>query len=196
MLHIFHGEDDFIRKEALARLVEGLGAAEELATNTSKLDGTDVTFDQLMSVINAMPFLAGHRLVIVEGLLSKSNPPERQGGGAPATRAKRGAKAAGQWDGLPEAVKAMPPSTVLVFEDGPLHRDNSMLKALAPVAKVKTFEPLKGGKLQSWVRNRVVESGGQISPKATSLLTSSYDGSLQYFCAGRRGDYGEPDSGV
>ena len=178
MLYIFHGEDDFTRKEALARLVEGLGAAEELATNTSKLDGADVTFDQLMSVINAMPFLADHRVVIVEGLMSKSNPPERQGGGAPTTRATRGAKAAVQWDGLPEAVKAMPPSTVLVFDEGPLHRDNAMLKALAPVAKVNTFESLKGGKLQSWVRNRVFESGGQISPKATSLLTSSYDGSL------------------
>ena len=178
MLYIFHGEDDFSRKEALARLVEGLGAAEELATNTSKLDGADVTFDELMAVVNALPFLADHRLVIVEGLLSKSNPPERQRGGTPASRAKRGARAAGQWGVLPEAVKAMPPSTVLVFDDSSLHRDNAMLKALAPVAKVQAFEPKKGGKLQSWIRNRVFESGGQISPKATSLLMASYEGSL------------------
>ncbi len=178
MLYIFHGEDDFTRKEALARLVEGLGAAEELATNTSKLDGADVTFDHLMSVTNAAPFLSEHRLVIVEGLLSKFNPPDRQRGGTPASRVKRGTKAVRQWDGLPEAVKAMPPSTVLVFDDGLLHRDNAMLKALAPVAKVKAFEPLKGGKLQSWIRNRVFETGGQISPKATSLLMASYDGSL------------------
>lgn len=178
MLYIFHGEDDFTRKEALARLAEGLGDVEALATNTSKLDGSDVTFEQLMSVVNALPFLADHRLVVVEGLLSKSNPPERQRGGASVTRTKRGAKAAGQWEGLAEVVKAMPPSTVLVLDDGPLHRDNSMLKALAPAAEVKAFEPLKGGKLQSWVRNRVFESGGQIAPKATSLLMASYDGSL------------------
>ena len=178
MLYIFHGEDDFTRKEALALLVEGLGPAEALTTNTSKLDGADVTFDHLMSVINAVPFLADHRLVIVEGLLGKFNPPDRQRGGASATRAKRGAKTAGQWDGLPEAVKVMPPSTVLVFDDGPLHRDNGLLKALAPVGKARAFEPLKGGKLQSWVRNRVFEVGGQISPKATSQLIASYDGSL------------------
>ena len=178
MLYIFHGEDDFTRKEALAQLIEGLGAPEELATNTTKLDGSDVTFDQLISVVNAVPFLADHRLVIVEGLLAKSNPPERQRGRASGTRARKGGKTANQWEGLSEAVKAMPPSTVLVLDDGLLHRDNLMLKALAPVAKMKTFEPLKGGKLQSWIRNRIFETGGQISPKATSRLLASYDGSL------------------
>lgn len=178
MLYIFHGEDDFTRKEALARLVEELGDPEALATNTSKMDGAEVTFDQLVSVVNALPFLADRRLVIVEGLLSRSNPPERQRGRAPAPRAKKGAKGAGQWDRLPEAVGAMPPSTVLVFDDGPLHRDNALLKALGPMAKVTAFEPLKGGKLQSWIRNRVFELGGQMSTKAASLLMASYEGSL------------------
>ena len=178
MLYIFHGEDDFTRKEALAQLVEGLEAPEALATNTSKLDGSDVTFDHLISVVNSLPFLADHRLVIVEGLLSRSNPPERQRGRAPATRTKKGARTNSQWEGLPEVVKAMPSSTILVLDDGPLHRDNPMLKALAPGAKVKAFEPLKGGKLQSWIRTRIFETGGQISPKATSLLLASYDGSL------------------
>ena len=178
MLYIFHGEDDFTRKEALAKLIDGLGAPEALATNTSRLDGLDVMFDQLMSVVNAVPFLADHRLVIVEGLLGKSNPPERQRSRGSGTRARKGDKNANQWEQLPEAVKAMPPSTVLVLDDGPLHRDNPMLKALAPVAEVKAFEPLRGGKLQSWVRNRVFETGGQISPKATSRLLASYDGSL------------------
>lgn len=178
MLYIFHGEDDFSRKEALARLVEGLGAAEELATNTSRLDGSAVTFDQLMSVINAAPFLAESRLVVVEGLLSKANPPERQRGRASAGQGKKGTKSADQWHGLPEAVKAMPSSTILVFDDGLLHRDNPMLKALASEGNIKAFEVLKGGRLQSWVRNRVFEAGGQISPKATSLLMASYEGSL------------------
>ena len=178
MLYIFHGEDDFTRKEALNRLVEGLGDPEALATNTTRLDGSEVTFDHLTSVVNAVPFLADHRVVIVEGLLSKSNPPERQRGRASATRAKTGKKATNQWEGLPEAVKAMPPSTVLILDDGPLHRDNPMLKALAPVSEVKTFVPLRGGQLQGWIRKRVSGAGGQISPKATSLLMASYDGSL------------------
>ncbi len=178
MLYIFHGEDDFTRKESLAKLIEGLGAPEALATNTTKLDGSDVTFDQLLSVINALPFLADHRLVIVEGLLTKSNPPERQRGRGSAPRGKKGSKASNQWEQLPEAVKAMPQSTVLILDDGPLHRDNPMLKALASSGKVEAFESLQGGRLQSWIRNRVLASGGQISPKAISLLQASYEGSL------------------
>lgn len=162
----------------MTRLAQGLGPAEALATNTLRLDGSDVTFDQLISVINALPFLADYRLVIVEGLLSRSNPAERQRGRASAARPRKGSKATTQWDRLPEAVKAMPPSTVLVFEEGLLHRDNPLLKTLAPGATVRAFEPLKGGKLQSWIRNRVFEVGGRISPKATSLLMASYEGSL------------------
>ena len=179
MLYIFHGEDDFTRREALTRLAENLDAPEALATNTSKLDGSDLSYDQLMSIINAMPFLAEHRLVIVQGLLSKSNPPDRQrtGSGA-APRRRKGSKEAAQWDQFPDAVKVMPRSTVLVLEDGPLHRDNPLLKALAPDAQVKTFEPLRGGSLQRWIRERVSSTGGRISGKAVSLLTASFDGSL------------------
>lgn len=179
MLYIFHGEDDFSRREALTRLVEGLDAPESLATNTSKLDGSDLSYDQLMSIINAMPFLAEHRLVIVQGLLSKSNPPDRQrAGGSAAPRRRKGSKEASHWVQLPEAVQAMPSSTVLVFDDGPLHRDNPMLKALSAEAQVKSFEPLRGSKLQTWIRQRVFDTGGQISEKAVSLLATSFDGSL------------------
>ncbi len=179
MLYIFHGEDDFSRREALTRLTEGLDAPEALATNTSRLDGSDLTFDHLNSIINAMPFLADHRLVIVQGLLGKSNPPERQrSGGGAAPRRRKWLKESDQWGQLADAVKSMPPSTVLVFEDGALHRDNPLLKALAPGAQVKVFEPLRGAKLQRWVRQRVFDSGGQISEKAVSLLVASFDGSL------------------
>ena len=133
-----------------------------------------------MSIINAMPFLAEHRLVIVQGLLSKSNPPDRQRAGSSATpRRRKGSKEAAQWDQLPDAVKVMPPTTVLVFEDGALHRDNSLLKALAPEAQVKTFEPLRGASLQRWIRGTSLEhAGGQISERAVSLLSASFDGSL------------------
>ena len=72
----------------------------------------------------------------------------------------------------------MPPTTVLVFEDGALHRDNSLLKALAPEAQVKSFEPLRGANLQRWIRERVSNAGGQILEKAVSLLSASFDGSL------------------
>lgn len=179
MLYIFHGEDDFTRKEAVNRVVQGLGPPEALATNTSKLDGSDLTFDQLISVIHAMPFLADHRLVIVQGLLSKSNPPDRQrGGGSGTSRRRKSSKEGSKWDQLPDAVRSMPPSTALIFEDGPLHRDNPLLKALAMDAQVQAFEPLRGARLQRWVRQRVADSGGQISEKAVSLLAASFDGSL------------------
>ena len=133
VLYIFHGEDDFTRREALARLAESLDAPEALATNTSKLDGSDLSYDRLMSIINAMPFLAEHRLVIVQGLLSKSNPPDRQRtGSSAAQRQRKGSKEAAQWDQLPNAVKVMPPTTVLVSKTGPFIETTHCLRLSLP----------------------------------------------------------------
>jgi hypothetical protein len=48
-----------------------------LATNTDVLDGRAVTPDQLAAICDTVPFLASHRLVVVEGLLARFDPPDR-----------------------------------------------------------------------------------------------------------------------
>ena len=107
-----------------------------------------------MQLCHAVPFLAERRLVIVEGLLDSAGggdaPGARGQRRAPATRRRRGADA-GPWRGLREALADLPPTTDLVFQDGPLRRNNPLLRDLAPVAQVREFPVLRGVHLQRWV---------------------------------------------
>jgi DNA polymerase-3 subunit delta len=107
-----------------------------------------------MDVCSVMPFLGFHRLVIVEGLLTHFE------------------QSAGEWLALEDFVAGMPETTVLVLIDGQLKKDNALLKALRPLAKVKEFRLLRGAALRQWIEERVAKGGGTISPQALRLLAA------------------------
>ena len=175
VLYIYHGEDDFSRREALDLLKAGLGPAEFLSANTTVLDGSEATKDHLTTLVNTVPFLSEHRLIIVEGLLGRwnSNRGRRRAGGR-----RKPSRDLGEWDSLPEALSTMSPPTVLVFTDGPLDTNNSLFGLLAPLGKVTEFPPLKGYKLQKWIQGRVAGARSAISPEALRLLARVSGGSL------------------
>ena len=77
MLFILAGADDFSINEELARIKKSLGNSSLLDTNTTLLEGQQLTPGQLQEVCMAMPFLAPKRLIIVHGLLERFQP--RQG---------------------------------------------------------------------------------------------------------------------
>ena len=177
MLYIYHGEDDYSRREALDLLKAGLGPAEFLSANTTVLDGSEATPDQLITLVNTVPFLSEHRLIIVEGLLNRWNNKQARGRRRAGGRRKP-ARDLGEWSSLPEALSAMSPTTVLVFTDGPLDPNNSLFGRLAPLGKVAEFPPLKGYKLQKWIQGRVAGARSAISPEALRLLARVSGGSL------------------
>lgn len=178
MLHILYGEDDFSLQEELEEIKRRSGDGELLATNTTVLDGQGLTFDQLMSVCCALPFLAPKRLVIVQGLLSHFERRDRAGYGERSSPNTEPREEDARWLALNERIDAMPDSTMLIFTDSGLRKDNPLLKQLSPKAKVKEFTPLRGGELRHWIQLRVEEKGGDISPSATALLADLVGSSL------------------
>lgn len=166
MLYALIGADDFSLNQSLEEIKKGLGDELLLATNTTILEGQQVTPDQLRVVCTAMPFLAPKRLVIVKGLLERFEPKVRR------SRQKKKEKNSRQNDykvfaALPDE---FPDSTVLVLVDGSVKNKNPLLKELLPQAKVKTFPLLRNEKLQQWIQRRVKQEGGNISPRAVDLL--------------------------
>ena len=71
MLYILSGEDDFSIARELDSIKKGIGDLEMLATNTTMLDGKQVTADEFRAVCESAPFLSEKRLAIVHGLLGK-----------------------------------------------------------------------------------------------------------------------------
>ncbi|MDP2952134.1 MAG: DNA polymerase III subunit delta [Chloroflexota bacterium] len=171
MLYILHGPDRFSLREMLERLKEDLGAGDLTSSNTTALDGKQVSLQELMSVCSTVPFLAPRRLVAVEGLLARFEPR----GNASASFSGRTAPPQvktqlAAWLPLKEYLPRMPYTTLLVLVEGKLRRDNPLLKELAPQAKVMEFPEMKGPDLQNWVRLRVRKAGGEMSPTAVRLL--------------------------
>ncbi len=170
MLYILYGEDDFSIREALAKIKEGLGDKELLSTNTTILQGQNLTLQQLIITCDTLPFLAPNRLVIVEGLLSRFETQDKE---------KRAAKPRdSEWQSFKEYLNRMPGSTVLILTDGALKRGNSMLADVAMLAKVQEFKPLKGVQLRNWMQARAKSLGCTISPPALQLLSELVGGNL------------------
>ncbi len=162
MLYILFGPDDFSLRQELERIKDGLGDRESLSSNTTIFEGKQASLGQLMDACTALPFMGSHRLVVVEGLLTRFE----------GNRAGLKKGVANEWGELKKRLGDMPPSTVLILADGPIKKGNALLKALTPSATVKEFPLLRGAALEGWIRRRVKEGKGSISPDAVRMIAS------------------------
>jgi DNA polymerase-3 subunit delta len=165
LLHVFIGEDDFSIRQALEGIKSGVGDATALMTNTTVLDGREVTVEQLRSAAETVPFLAEKRLVIVEGLLERFAPLGRAGG-------RKTGRSSGEveYRAFAEGIKRLPEFTELVLIGGRIGGNNPLLRELAAVARVQAFPPLKEPQLRQWITRRVAGAGGSISLLAVNAL--------------------------
>ena len=69
MLYIFFGEDSYLRDTAFKDFQKSLGDEEMINMNTVSLNAKDANVDQVLSMVQAVPFLASSRVIILEGLL-------------------------------------------------------------------------------------------------------------------------------
>jgi len=176
LLYILLGEDEFSLHANLEEIKRGLGDPALLSANTSVLEG-QFTPDQLRLATETIPFLAEKRLVIVQGLLGRFEPPK----GRPARGKKAAPPSAPRNDHTPflEAISKRAPSTVLVLMDSEIGRNNPLLKELSGRAEVRSFPRPKGEELKQWIRKRVAGEGGTIAPEAVGLLAQLVGGNLR-----------------
>jgi DNA polymerase-3 subunit delta len=168
LLHIFYGEDDYSISRELAELKKTLGDADALVTNTTVLDGKQVTPEQLRAACETVPFLGEKRLVIIEGLLERFEEKKR-------SLKKKTAKQQNQppdYSVMAEAIKHLPPFTELVLISGIVRPANPLLHELSPSAKVKNFPVLKKQQLRQWIDRYLArrEKGTGMSPQALNLM--------------------------
>jgi len=168
LLYILSGQDDFSLNQSLEKIKGDVGDAEALTSNTTVLEGSQVTVDQLRSICEAAPFLADKRLVIVKGLLQRFQQPDRP------RRQGRSRKATSQTDdheALANYIGTIPDSTILVLIENEIKSTNPLFRALAGNANAQSFPLIRGDKLKQWVQSRVKKEGGSITPEAVDLLT-------------------------
>jgi len=193
LLYVLIGEDDYSINQSLEDIKRGIGDQALLSTNTTTLDGQDMTLDQLRTVCETVPFLAEKRLVIVNGLLGRFEPKSKSSRQKKATR-KSNQK--NESESLGAYMGEIPDSTILVLIDGKLKSNNPLLKEISAKSKMKSFPLLRDNELRPWIQRRIKEEGGNISPQAVATLArfagsnlwfmSNEISKLLLFAAGRR----------
>ena len=175
MIYVIYGEDDFSKTEFLEELRQQIGSPELFEANTTVMAGPGLRLQHLQAVCSAVPFLAERRLVVVDGLLAQFD------GGRAGGRDGRASGAKGaleEWQQAPATLAQTPPSTILVFLEGALRRNNVLLRELANVAQLHVFPLLGGAALEEWVRQRIASKGATASPQAVRRLMELVGGNL------------------
>ena len=180
--HLLFG-DNFLVSQALKELQTQVGLPEVLEANSHRVSGAGADPAQLQGLCSAVPFLAEHRLVMVEGLLSLFEPRggRRRPGVTPprssATEGGRGGLA--RWENLPTYIAMeMPPTTLLVFLEDRLSRANPLAGKLRPALQVRELPTPAGEGLSRWIKVRAEEKGAQITSGAIRLLSQLVGGNL------------------
>lgn len=161
MFYLFHGKDTFSQREFLAGLLAKEGDADMLSLNTTRLSGK-LTFNELQSACDAMPFLARVRVVIVEGLFAVA--PDKA-----------------FMDRLLAYLPALPATTRLFFLEADKLPDTHRLIQLADkdkIGRVRRFDLPEGNQLERWIRGHVEAGGGRIAPQAVQLLATNVGSDL------------------
>src|ERR1700710_1463259 len=130
MTLFFYGPNTYELKHQVQEMVDAYTAKAGSDFGLERLDGASIKVAELAGALQAAPFLANSRLVIVEGLaLNKAIS-----------------------DKLPGLLAAVPATTVAVFADREVDQRTTAFRALTKADKVVKFEGLSGPKLLGWVK--------------------------------------------
>jgi len=158
MVIVLHGENELEIEEARTALEASVGDAATRSMNILSLDGRRISPPELQAACAAAPFLATHRLVIVEGIF---------------TRERRRAR---EESAFLEALSAVPPTTWLVLvEPRTLPDDHPLLRWVAAHpdrGEARHFPLPSPGALPEWVMARARHHGGTFTPQAASALAA------------------------
>lgn len=156
-IYFLHGNDEFAIARKLKDFESDFSDPTTAGMNTTRLEARTMTENDLNNAVNAMPFLAPKRLVLLENPSSKFN--------HPATRKK-----------FLEFLEKTPDTAKLVIHElvEPKEAEKHWLIKWASKHsdKIKTqafFLP-KQKEMTAWIVNEAKHQGGQIEPTAASKL--------------------------
>jgi DNA polymerase-3 subunit delta len=132
-----------------------LGDAATASMNTTRLEGSALSLEELREAAYALPFLAPRRLVVVTNPLARLNNEELQ-------------------SNFIRLLEKLPATTALVLvESRTLAEDSWFLiwaRQAAPRAFVRHFSLQKEGEMAQWIQQQTKQAGGQMAPSAAWAL--------------------------
>jgi DNA polymerase-3 subunit delta len=148
MTLFFYGTNSYALRQQLRQMVEAYRAKAGSDYGLERIDGSAVKSRDLMATLQASPFLASSRLVIVEGVAGNKPVAEK----------------------MADMLGKVPVSTVVVFVEREVDRRTNVFRSLSKADKVVNFEPMTGPRLMGWMKAEVERLGGTVSREALTEL--------------------------
>jgi DNA polymerase-3 subunit delta len=175
VVSILHGDDEFAMARTVASLCKAMGDPLTADMNTVKLEGSQTTPGEIKTAAATVPFLASHRLVIVDHPLARI--------------AEKDKEAQNRFTGMLDSL----PSTafvVLVIED---YQEKKKWKLLPPESWLFTWakNSVQRVSLQEmrsperknmagWILREAKQQGGEFKPGAAVALADQIDNDTRF----------------
>jgi DNA polymerase-3 subunit delta len=172
MIYVVYGSDAFSNKEFIDRIKSEVGPKDVQEANIHSLSASDTTLSEIIGLCSFVPFLAERRLIIIEGLLTRSEGNRRRVGQLQAHNEIIGQDISQEWKEFVSSLQLIPQTTDIIFMEGQLQTSNLLLKSLAKVAVIHESKPFNRTEIQQWIRQRVNLCGKEIENPAVQLLAT------------------------
>ena len=156
-IHFLYGNDEFAISRRLKEFESDFPDATSADMNTARLDARSMSENDFNNAVNAMPFLAKRRLVLLANPSTKYN--------NPSLRKK-----------LFEFIEKMQDTTWLVMYESVEPRDAEKhwlvkwAEKNEKLIQIKAFMLPRLKDMTSWIVNETKNQGGQIEPRAAEML--------------------------
>lgn len=148
MILFFYGPNSYMARQQIARLTTDYVKKSGSNLGLERIDGAKTKPEEIQAALQATPFLANSRLVIVEDL------------GANKPIAPK----------VEKLLEGIPATTVAIFYDPHVDQRTTYFKTLKAAGKTVHFEALSTAKLHQWINREVEEQGGAIERPAIGRL--------------------------
>ena len=166
MIYFIHGPDRLLAHESALAIVAEI---DPDGSNTSWLDGREITVDRIVSIIGSTTFFGTPRIVLVSDLLTRASkePDSTDPSDEMQSSRPRGSS------GLESLIAAVPDQNVLILFEPNLNSVPASFRSTAPQATIIAGEPPRGRALIDWLERAALRSESQIDGRTAQRLAES-----------------------
>jgi DNA polymerase-3 subunit delta len=151
MIFFFYGPNAYATRHEIHRMTEAYIKKTGSDLGFERLEGPNLSLKTLQATLQASPFLATSRLVIVDDF----------------------GKVKVTGEALERVLASIPSTTVVIFCDSEVDQRTAYYKTMHKVARNVKFEALTGAQLNAWVSNEAKQLGGSIDRAGVQALLAT-----------------------
>lgn len=166
MIITLSGDDNSKLSARLHSLLAEYLTGDAAAFNLTEMNGSEVSVDDLRAACDSVPFLGGHRVIVVRGLLGRFSDKEADGSAAKAA-------AAAFLKDLKAYLSRVPESTVLIFVERRKLGAGAAANLLRSATESEDCSLPDAKDMPRYVQKLVGARGATIDRDATALLAAA-----------------------